>query len=147
MVENYSIGIVFTCIYILNFIVLQNINLKIILIPLQLKNMINSLFASKPGSPKKFIRGMDKSRFGWKAVQDLYKRECRRGEDNICRMIPGLQKSFIERDPWTKLNVFPAKIMQVHNHGINMHTLYNIYGLANRHARQPRTTKILIEKL
>ena len=45
--------------------------------PLQLKNMINALFASKEGGARRFQSANDVS-FGWKAIADMYKRECKR---------------------------------------------------------------------
>lgn len=32
---------------------------------------------------------------------------------NLARRVPGLRYSFVHRDNWTRLNVLPAKIMQV----------------------------------
>ena len=67
---------------------------------LQLKNMINALFSSKENGTKQFNR-VD----GWKSITDLYERE----------LVPKLRKAHCLCDSWTKLNVLPAKIMQV-NH-------------------------------
>jgi len=77
----------------------------------QLKNMCNALFASSPGRGKAFVSENGIS-FGWRAIVDMYERECQRQRDGIPRDIPGLRKNFVSRDPWTKLNVLPAKIMQ-----------------------------------
>ena len=41
---------------------------------MQLKNMINALFSSKASDSKQFKRG-DSCVFGWKTIDDLYKRE------------------------------------------------------------------------
>jgi len=46
---------------------------------------------------------------------DMYKREVTRARQQQTRMIPRLKEIHILRDSWTKLNVSPAKIMQVHN--------------------------------
>lgn len=55
----------------------------------------------------------DGCKFGWKAIIAMWERECTRAEHGIMRKVPKLLPSFIERDAWTKLNVAPAKIMQV----------------------------------
>ncbi|XP_014679847.1 PREDICTED: uncharacterized protein LOC106819773 [Priapulus caudatus] len=84
----------------------------------QLKNMVNALFASRTQGPKDFVslelcgEKVKQVPFGWKAIKDLYEREVDRRDKNRLRMVPGLQKSFVIRDSWTKLNVRPAKIMQ-----------------------------------
>lgn len=44
---------------------------------------------------------------------EMWQRECTRSEKGEMRRIPKLLPSYIERDAWTKLNVAPAKIMQV----------------------------------
>ena len=44
---------------------------------------------------------------------DLYTRECCRQDNSHARMVPKLREIHIIRDSWTKLNVTPAKIMQV----------------------------------
>ena len=51
--------------------------------------------------------------FGWKAIIDLYARECQRREKGHARIVPKLRETYVLRDSWTKLNVLPAKIMQV----------------------------------
>jgi len=51
--------------------------------------------------------------FGWKAIVDLHARKCRRRDSGQARMVPKLREIHILRDSWTKLNVAPAKIMQV----------------------------------
>jgi len=50
---------------------------------------------------------------GWKAIFDLYTRECSRRDAGIARIVPKLRESYVLCDSWTKLNVMPAKIMQV----------------------------------
>ena len=40
-------------------------------------------------------------------------RECGRADRGVARMVPKLREVHIIRDSWTKLNVAPAKIMQV----------------------------------
>lgn len=51
--------------------------------------------------------------FGWKALEDLFFHEVERARTNQLRRVPDLKKSHIYRDYWTRLNVRPAKIMQV----------------------------------
>ena len=74
--------------------------------------MVNALFSSKEGGTKQFRRG-DSTEFGWKAVTDLYERELLRVHNGQARMVPRLREAHCLRDSWTKLNVLPAKIMQV----------------------------------
>ena len=79
---------------------------------MQLKNMINALFSSQSGGTKSFCNDKGTG-FGWKAIFDLYTRECSRRDAGSARMVPKLRESYVLRDSWTKLNVMPAKIMQV----------------------------------
>ena len=57
--------------------------------------------------------------FGWEDIENMLVREViiyikwiKRGE---LPRIPGLKESYVNRDPWTRLNVKPAKIMQVNS--------------------------------
>ena len=75
--------------------------------------MINALFSSKSGGTKHFQRGKDKSSFGWATIVDMYARETERARQQQTRMVPRLKEVHVLRDAWTKLNVSPAKIMQV----------------------------------
>ena len=50
---------------------------------------------------------------GWDAIIGMYKRECERRNKGNARMVPKLCEIHVLRDCWTKLNVLPAKIMQV----------------------------------
>ena len=79
----------------------------------QLKNMVNALFSSKRGGTKLFKRGKDHSVFGWDAIVAMYQREVGRAKQQLTRMVPRLKEVHVVRDAWTKLNVSPAKIMQV----------------------------------
>jgi hypothetical protein len=73
--------------------------------------MINALFSSRHGGAKCFLfEGVE---FGWQAVIDMYHRECQRRNNGLARMVPRLREIHVMRDAWTKLNVHPAKIMQV----------------------------------
>ena len=62
---------------------------------------------------KLFQQGKDSSSFGWSTIVDMYAREVDRTRQQQTRMIPRLEEVHIIRDAWTKLNVSPAKIMQV----------------------------------
>ena len=75
--------------------------------------MINALFSSKSGGTKDFKRG-DSASFGWASIIDLYKRDIARVDQGCTRMVPRLREAHCLRDAWTRLNVHPAKIMQVH---------------------------------
>lgn len=82
--------------------------------PLQLKNMISQLFQSRASGARDFeFHGIH---FGWKALEDLYRRELGRIRANMLVRVPGLKENHIIRDSWTRLNVKPAKIMQVRLH-------------------------------
>lgn len=48
--------------------------------------------------------------FGWETVEDVYRADIVRAK---CRRVPKLKYSYILCDAWTRLNVMPAKIMQV----------------------------------
>lgn len=74
--------------------------------------MINALFSSKNGGTKNFKRG-ESACFGWQSITDLCKRELARVDKGCTRMVPRLKEAHCLRDAWTKLNVHPAKIMQV----------------------------------
>lgn len=51
-----------------------------------------------------------------------------RARCGVSRRVPGLKYAHIVRDAWTRLNVWPAKIMQVHVY-IYMYTYidFNLY--------------------
>ena len=76
--------------------------------------MINALFSSKINGTKAFQRN-DKISFGWITVDDMYTRELVHAQQNQTRMIPRLNEMHCLQDAWTKLNVLPAKIIQVCN--------------------------------
>lgn len=54
------------------------------------------------------------TRFGWAAIEAVYQADLYRAKAGISRRVPGLKYSYIVRDSWTRLNVLPAKIMQVY---------------------------------
>lgn len=76
--------------------------------------MVNALFSSKTDGTKQFQRE-GYPIFGWQAVVDMYRWELDRASQQIARMVPHLKEAHCLRDSWTKLNVTPAKIMQVYN--------------------------------
>jgi hypothetical protein len=73
--------------------------------------MINALFSSKSGGTKEFV--LNGSKFGWDTIISFYQRECDRASNVLTRMVPKMKEVYVIRDLWTKLNVAPAKIMQV----------------------------------
>lgn len=73
--------------------------------------MINALWSSRANGTKEFNR--EGTMFGWSTIVAMYDRECSRVKNGKTRMVPKLKEAFIIRDSWTKLNVSPAKIMQV----------------------------------
>ena len=73
--------------------------------------MVNALFSSRAGGTKDFQFGG--ASFGWKAIEDMYARDCTRRTSGAARMVPKMKEAYILHDSWTKLNVAPAKIMQV----------------------------------
>ena len=75
--------------------------------------MIAALYASRSsGSANCFSR--QGKQFGWKAIEDMLKREVERMKKNELVRVPGLKENYVYRDSWTRLNVKPAKIMQVY---------------------------------
>ena len=75
--------------------------------------MINALFSSKGNGTKFFKWGAQYCSFGWDTIIAMYKREVNRAKQQLTRMVPHLKEVHCVRDAWTKLNVSPAKIMQV----------------------------------
>ena len=73
--------------------------------------MINALHSSRQGGKKNFT--LDGQQFGWQVIIDMFERECQRMANSNARMVPKLREAHIIRDSWIKLNVAPAKIMQV----------------------------------
>jgi len=71
-------------------------------------------FRPKNGGTKCFTNG-EGTNFGWKAILDMYSQECSRRDKGTVRMVPRLREAYVLRNSWTKLNVLPAKIMQVSN--------------------------------
>ena len=74
--------------------------------------MVNALYSSRANDGTKQFQ-LEGNTFGWQAVVDLYLRECERRNKGAARSVPRLREVHVLRDSWTKLNVHPAKIMQV----------------------------------
>ena len=73
--------------------------------------MIAALYSSKCDGTKEFTK--DGTTFGWKSIENVYKADLLRAKGGISRRVPGLKFFHIIRHSWTRLNVLPAKIMQV----------------------------------
>ena len=76
--------------------------------------MVSALFQSREkstGGTRSFLKKGEN--FGWKTIQDLYKREMERIKRGQITRVPKLKESYIQRDSWTRLNVLPSKVMQV----------------------------------
>lgn len=71
--------------------------------------MIAALYSSRPQGAKDFTR--NNHLFGWKTIEKLFAEDLERAENGLSRTVPGLK--IRDRDNWTRLNVRPAKIMQV----------------------------------
>ena len=74
--------------------------------------MIATLYSSRQQGMKEFTK--DNHRLGWKAVETVFAQELERAENGLSQKVPGLKYAFVYRDNWTRLNVWPVKIMQVH---------------------------------
>jgi hypothetical protein len=72
--------------------------------------MIAALYSSRQGGAKDF--NVDGISFGWTAILKLYVEDLRRAKEQLNLLVPGMKLSYVVRDPWTRLNVQPAKIMQ-----------------------------------
>ena len=78
---------------------------------------------------KLFQRGQHHGVFGWDSFVAMYQREASGAKQNLIRMVPRLKEVHAVRDSWTKLNVSPAKIMQV-NCYLTVHVCYLTYDAA-----------------
>ena len=74
---------------------------------LQLKNLIAALYSSRCDGSNKFEK--DGILFGWKPIEDMLHKEVQRKNYQLPR-VSGLKENFVYRDPWTRLNVNPAKV-------------------------------------
>ena len=73
--------------------------------------MIAALYSYRPNGSKDFTE--DNHQFGWKIIQKVFAEDLERAENGLSRKVPGLKYAHVYRDNWTRLNVRPAKIMQV----------------------------------
>ena len=77
----------------------------------QLKSMVSALDSSKSGRSKSFCyKGVP---FGWTTIRRMWERELDRARKGLMCEVPRLAERHIFRDAWTRLNVQPAKVMQV----------------------------------
>ena len=74
--------------------------------------MIAALYSSRESGTKDFI-SVAGVHFGWQTLEDVYRSDSMRAKMGKSRRVPKLKYSYIVRDSWTRLNVLPAKIMQV----------------------------------
>ena len=83
-------------------------------ISLKLKSLIAALHSSRQVNGKQ-VKDFDVYgvHFGWQVLKELWKREMNRARCGRMRRVPQLSYRHIFRDCWTRLNVKPAKIMQV----------------------------------
>ena len=76
--------------------------------------MVSALFqcrSKSAGGTREFAKGGH--RFGWKSIEDMYKRELIRIRNGQITRVPKLKESHVQCDSWTRLNVLPFKVMQV----------------------------------
>ena len=75
--------------------------------------MVSALFSSGASAGKTKFFCNEGVTFGWDTIIRLWKREEERAERGLMSEVPKLKERYIKRDSWTRLNVAPAKIMQV----------------------------------
>ena len=80
---------------------------------LKLKNMIAALYSSRDNGGTKDFVNSEGIHFGWETIEEVYRMDMKRAKNGQTRKVPKLKYSYIVRDSWTRLNVLPAKIMQV----------------------------------
>ena len=73
--------------------------------------MVSALYSSKMERTKRFT--YDGVEFGWDCIEEMFVPDLQRAKAGLPRRVPGLRESYVYRDIWTRLNVKPAKIMQV----------------------------------
>ena len=73
--------------------------------------MVSALCSSKMERTKRFT--YDGVEFGWDCIEEMFAWDLQRAKTGLPRRVPGLSESYVYRDIWTRLNVKPAKIMQV----------------------------------
>lgn len=74
--------------------------------------MVAALHSSREEGTKEFINEHGIIH-GWDTVEAVYKADLCRARCGVSRRVPNLKYAHIEQDAWTRLNVLPAKIMQV----------------------------------
>ena len=79
--------------------------------------------------------------FGWQAIIDLYLRECESRNKGAARSVPRLREVHVIRDSWTKLNVHPAKIMQVNL----LHCMHSLCQLCPYYSESFQQEEVLTE--
>ena len=77
--------------------------------------MVAALYSSRDDGGTKHFVNSDGVHFGWESIEDVYRIDMMRAKNGKSRRVPKLKYSYIVRDAWTRLNVLPAKIMQVCN--------------------------------
>lgn len=75
--------------------------------------MIPALYSSQDNGGTKDFVNSEGIHFGWETVEEVYRMDMKRAKNGQTRKVPKLKYSYIVRDSWTRLNVLPAKIMQV----------------------------------
>ena len=84
--------------------------------------MIAAFYSLRQKGKKEFTK--DNHQFSWKTVETVFAQEMERAENGVSCKVPGLKYALLYRDNWTRLNVRPAKIMQVfHYFPVNMNML------------------------
>lgn len=76
---------------------------------------MSALYNSGANRTKHFCK--EGTYFGWDTIERMWARELERSEKGDMAAIPRMKASYIFRDSWTRLNVAPAKIMQVRSVG------------------------------
>ena len=69
------------------------------------------LYNSRQDNAKHFFKGG--TFFGWKTIVRLWEREMEKSHKGQMVTVPRMKSRYVYRDSWTRLNVTPAKIMQV----------------------------------
>ena len=77
--------------------------------------MIAALYSSRDNGTKDFV-STSGTHFGWDTIEEVYRTDIKRAKYGESRRVPKLKYSYIARDSWIRLNVLPAKIMQVKIH-------------------------------
>lgn len=103
--------------------------------------MIAALYSSRKDGTKEFYKS--DTNFGWSTIEAVYRSDLCRAQQGISRRVPGLKYSHIVRDSWTRLNVLPAKIMQVRSATVCDYGIHLVFNYSNltclpRFVRWPR---------